>query len=788
MRILSFTAENYKRIRIVEIRPQSALIDVAGPNESGKQQPVTEPVLTPDGWRPIGTIRVGNYVIGSNGKPTRVVGVFPQSERRTFSVKMVDGGSTRCGPDHLWTVSSWNKSRPNARKAETLSTATLIERGLRMNKGASRKWSIQSVASVQFADSGQNLPIDPYILGVILGDGHVESSGYVTITSWDEEILSEVVEKISGGHWRGEHEVATGSWSRPLRHLGLGGVLSFNKFVPDIYLMASATERRELLAGLLDSDGTATDSWAEFCSTSERLADAVVTLGLSLGYVCKKGRGLTKKYRHNGELKTGRIAWLVNVKSPESPFRLMRKTKAWSPSIQKSGAIRLIDSITPVDDEDSVCIKVAAKDGLYVTKDFILTHNTSVGDAIWAALEYAKHVQKTPIRKGQKKARIEITLGTGEKVDYVVRRTFNAQEAGGFTTAVVVEKIIEDGVKARLEEPQKILNNFIGALAFDPIAFMNMKPREQFDAMAGFVPDINFDALAKADDADREARLLAGREAAALNARAAAIIVPADAPLVRIDKQALLDELRIAGETNVAYEKQLADRNDRSAAIARRADVIGRLKLRHRDLLLEAAKVATDISTLEAQEAIQQSSLNALQALAAPVDVGPIIARITEADAENARVDLAARLRADSMRLGTEADVATAKVAGLTRQIAAREAARRAAIAKAKMPVEGISFGDGVVLYHELPLDQASGAQQVLLCTAIAAAMNPRLPVIWVKNGNDLDAERMEILRKFAEEKQLQVWIEKVGDTSRAGVIMEDGHLKGIAVPKEFNE
>ena len=408
---------------------------------------------------------------------------------------------------------------------------------------------------------------------------------------------------------------------------------------------------------------------------------------------------------------------------------------------------------------------------------------TSLGDAIWAALEYAKHVQKTPIRKGQKKARIEITLGTGEKVEYIVRRTFNAQEAGGFTTAVIVEKIIEDGVKARLEEPQKILNNFIGALAMDPIAFMAMKPREQFDALKGFVPGVDFDALAAADETDREERLLAGRDAKALRARANAIVVPADAPLARVDEKALVDELAAAGEANAAIDRDVAARASAAAALDRSAAALESMKSRRVVIANELLTLDEDIEKLAAHITIDRAALaNGPQLRDAPlrVNTGAILEKIDKARTTNAGVDEAARLRVESAKVTTEAEAAEGKVAALTKQIEAREAARRDAIAKAKMPVAGITFGDGVVLYNDLPLDQASGAQQVLLCVSIVAAMNPRLPVIWIKNGNDLDEERMAALRQFAADKSLQIWVERVGNTSSAGVIMEDGHLAGV--------
>ena len=316
MKVLKLVAENFKRLSVVEIAPEGSLVQISGKNDQGKQQPVSEPILTPAGWKPIGNLRVGDLVIGSDGRPTEVTGIFPQSDRRTYLVKLYDGGSTRCGPDHLWTVTWWgSKEGEFDRITDTITTTELLKRGLW--KDTHRKFALPIVGPVEFAGLRENLPIDPYTLGVILGDGHIEPTGYVTVSSWDEEIFSSL--NVDG--WRNPTTLGSGLWSRPLTHLGLAGKRSWEKFVPEIYLRASIAERKSLLAGLLDTDGYPGDSWAFFDSTSEQLIDAVMALGLSLGYVCKRRSNGHKTYRYKGELKSGRLSWRVTIKSPESPFQ-----------------------------------------------------------------------------------------------------------------------------------------------------------------------------------------------------------------------------------------------------------------------------------------------------------------------------------------------------------------------------------------------------------------------------------------------------------------------------------
>lgn len=180
-RIVSLTANNIKKITAVHIEPDGNIVEITGRNGAGKQQPISEPVLTNIGWQPIGTIEVGDHVIGSNGLPTEVTGVFPQEERKTYLVTMSDGSSTRCGPDHLWTVGFWKKTGANSDYCyDTFSTKDLLKKGLR--RGTGKKFSIPIVEPVVFADVGKFLPIDPYTLGIILGDGHIEPSGILRLT------------------------------------------------------------------------------------------------------------------------------------------------------------------------------------------------------------------------------------------------------------------------------------------------------------------------------------------------------------------------------------------------------------------------------------------------------------------------------------------------------------------------------------------------------------------------------------------------------------------------------
>lgn len=346
----------------------------------GKQQPISEPVLTPHGWVPIGQLIIGDSVIGSNGKPTKVTGVFPQVERKTYKMTFSDGSWTKCGPDHLWKVWTHNDTFRNP-KGRVMSTEDILSSGLRDVSGK-RKYRIPLVDPVEFEE--QQLTIPPYVFGAILGDGSINAYGRGNVTTCDEEMVSftacgsvHVKPKRSNRketYVLGFNEI---EYRRELRDLGLCRKRSFEKWIPEKYLYSSVDQRKELLAALLDTDGYAIPTGGtEFTTTSSRLADDVEFLVESLGGIVKRGKEKVGSYRGpEGDLVECRKVYRLNIKTEFNPFKLERKRLAWKrPS--KYPSIRLIESIELDKDEDSVCISVEAEDRLYVTRHCVVTHNT----------------------------------------------------------------------------------------------------------------------------------------------------------------------------------------------------------------------------------------------------------------------------------------------------------------------------------------------------------------------------------------------------------------------------
>jgi phosphate starvation-inducible PhoH-like protein len=355
------------------------------------------PVLTPDGWRPIGELRVGDLVIGSNGEPTPVLGVYPQGEKDIYRVSAQDGAWTLCCGEHLWAVKTPADRRRN-KPWRVLETREIIG-NLRAARAGRYELPLLT-APVRLPE--REVPMDPYALGLLLGDGCLTGSTTPSLSAADPELAEALEAALPGIGLRhrdgpdlvldrikppGDVVTLHNPATRMLRELDLLGGRSQSKSVPDDYLYNSAEIRLAVLQGLLDTGaGPVTQAdrtcGIQFTTTSILLRDDVIALARSLGGVAharrrasegaKPGRAMGRDVRFR------RDAHIVDIRLPEGlePFRLARKRDKYDAAGGGGRPMRFIDSIEPAGRAECVCIQVAAEDSLYVTQDYLLTHNT----------------------------------------------------------------------------------------------------------------------------------------------------------------------------------------------------------------------------------------------------------------------------------------------------------------------------------------------------------------------------------------------------------------------------
>jgi superfamily II DNA or RNA helicase len=344
----------------------------------GKAQPITETVYTDIGPIPIGGIQVGDYVIGSNGYPTEVTGVYPQGVKDIVEVEFSDRTKVRCCKEHLWNVRT-KAQKHRDKPYRTVQIADIAD-DLYDNQG-NAKWFVPVVEPVHFRQ--RVLPVDPYLLGVLLGDGGLTQTS-IRFSSADREIVDRVdslvqpfglsVRYIAQYDWGITHGMKNleNSLKRALNKLGVC-VLSKDKKIPDCYKHSSYEQRLELLRGLMDTDGTIRKNCyhVEFGAVaSKQLAEDVCDLVRSLG-------GVTRVKEQTYTAQPGKTYYRVAVNLPVNPFWLPRKADLWR-SKTKQGKTKAITAVRAVGQESCVCISVSAEDGLYVTKDYTVTHNTTL--------------------------------------------------------------------------------------------------------------------------------------------------------------------------------------------------------------------------------------------------------------------------------------------------------------------------------------------------------------------------------------------------------------------------
>jgi phosphate starvation-inducible PhoH-like protein len=361
----------------------------------GRAQPVDRKVLTPSGWRAIGSLSVGDLVTGSDGRPTPVLGVYPQGRRRVYRLSSQDGASTLCCAEHLWTVRT-----PDDRRRDTYRTLRTDEMIGRLRQNHQHRFELPLLGAPVELEP-QDVPIDPYALGLLLGDGCITTKTTPTFTTRDPELVTAlesalpsielqrkndvdyVLRHIDGG--RGGVIVAN-PVTAALRELGLAGTRSSDKFVPESYLYNSADVREAVLQGLLDSDGgpvlqSGRTCRIQYATCSPRLRDDVLFLVRSLGGVASWRTRPAEGRRPGGS--PDRPVWhrldayILDIRLPSDiePFRLERKRARYD-GHGGGRPMRYVEAVEPAGNAETVCIQVAAADSLYVTDDFLLTHNT----------------------------------------------------------------------------------------------------------------------------------------------------------------------------------------------------------------------------------------------------------------------------------------------------------------------------------------------------------------------------------------------------------------------------
>jgi hypothetical protein len=363
--------------------PAYQRILAVGRGGCGKAQPLTCMVQTPVGPVPMGSLSVGDFVIGGDGRPTEIVGIYPQGKRQCYKISFKDGSFTFCDIEHLLDILKLASGRKNQKGTErwsvkkTMSLREIIAGGFKLDSGAS-KIQIPMTAPVEYGNASPG--VDPYTVGALLGDGYCCGNSVILVCN-DRDIIQRVKKSLPEGmsvntfdafdcdrHVIKDDIYKYNRLKSALDSFGIS-IKSGDKFIPQEYLVAPVHDRIDLLRGLMDTDGTINGrNCVRFNTTSKKLVLGVQNITQSLG-------GTSKIYSYARADKKS-VEYSVSLTLNINPFYLPRKASKWkTPRFRKPA--RYIEAVEKLGIVEQQCIEVAAEHHTYLTDDFIVTHNTA---------------------------------------------------------------------------------------------------------------------------------------------------------------------------------------------------------------------------------------------------------------------------------------------------------------------------------------------------------------------------------------------------------------------------
>lgn len=381
---------------------------ISGFAGTGKAQPIDTPIPTPNGTKLLGNLRVGDYVFDRLGNPTKVLGVFPQGVLGCYKVTLSDGRVTYCNDEHLWTCYTSRGNFINKTLKE------MIEHGIdHITNNGSRSYVYSIPISKAIEYSEKEYEIDPYVIGSFIGNGCCLER-QLTISSNDEENVAEIA-KLIGAKGYSRKSVKNYNWNFSLKNpiSNCNGIVikkfqtkmffknvpellrsSSEKRIPRQYFYGSIEQRLKLVQGLMDTDGhiSKTDNGrynVSYTSVNYNLIHDIQELLFSLGYVSR----ITKENRTT-KYTTGACYCLrINISNSEK-YKLFRLSRKKNIAIEAMHIKKRRDYdktyIVNVEkmsyQKEMVCIYVDNPEHLYLTNDYIVTHNTTIVKYITEAL------------------------------------------------------------------------------------------------------------------------------------------------------------------------------------------------------------------------------------------------------------------------------------------------------------------------------------------------------------------------------------------------------------------
>jgi DNA repair ATPase RecN len=372
---------------------------------------------------------------------------------------------------------------------------------------------------------------------------------------------------------------------------------------------------------------------------------------------------------------------------------------------------------------------------------------SSVLDSIWYALTGKDSLKKTskPIREGEDHASVTVDIG-----DYVINRNWTSNE----NSYLKVEN--KDG--AKFPSPQALLDSLIGELSFDPLEFARIEKKKQKEVLLKLLGlSANVDELDSQYNDIFNERTYIGRNFKTLKAQFDDMAKPKDTlPEKEINISDLTKQLSEAIDNNKAIRET-------EIQLTRDEENLDRVEKKISELLLEKEQAENNIKSTKAKLAKSKE-----------IPVGNLQDKIDNAGKINSEIGNAKNYytkKAEVKKAEKDYKEKTAELESITVK-------KSELIKSAKMPIDGLSFDNEGVLFNSIPFSQLSSAEQLKVSISMAMSMNPKLRIIRIMDGSLLDNSNMEIIKNMATDSDFQIWIEKVDESGKIGIYIEDGEIR----------
>lgn len=445
---------------------------------TGKAIPNDTLIPTPTGYRKVADIQVGDYLFSRTGQPTRVIGVHPQSEKKqVYEITFSDGRKAKCCKEHLWSYYYYGH-RGWEMRTESLMELLKRSKGEMSKPSGGYKYRLPLNQAVEYPSKQFSVP--PYVMGALLGDGsfrYASNQKALTFSTADVELV-ETISKLIGCSYHKNSEfnynytfklpegsAHTNLWVEELlfQYPELWNIKSEDKFIPQDYLMGSINQRKELLRGLMDTDGSINSSGGRtsFTTISAKLRDDVIELCHSLGYIC------TYSTDKRQEKYTTGICYEIHIQAPKEEkvqmFKLSRKVKIAIDYLNNNKRAETksyiaFDNIKALDEYvDMTCFTVANDEHLFLMNDYIVTHNTRsmIADACNFACDRIYHNDWGWITNGLKQP----TLFIATEQDKSEVQTMMLSFLSNVNETHILDGRYEDDELERVKEAARILQN-----------------------------------------------------------------------------------------------------------------------------------------------------------------------------------------------------------------------------------------------------------------------------------------------------------------------------------------